>query len=100
MSGDHNQYQKPTSKDNLQVEAMKPFDQFIRDTFKGAKVDLVTVSFLQMGWNAGVEAEREACARLCEEGVDTVHPTVEAHVMKNFGASVHLANAIRARRES
>jgi hypothetical protein len=23
MSGDHNQYQKPTGKDNLQVEAMK-----------------------------------------------------------------------------
>ena len=43
--------------------------------------------------------EREACARLCETGVDTEHPTVKGHIMKDFGASTHLANAIRARGE-
>jgi hypothetical protein len=41
--------------------------------------------------------EREACARVCEAGVDTEHPTVKGHIMKDFGASTHLANAIRAR---
>lgn len=41
--------------------------------------------------------EREACAKLCEQGVDTEHPTVKGHIMKNFGPSTHLANAIRAR---
>ena len=42
-------------------------------------------------------AEREACAKMCEDGVDTEHPTVEGHIMKNFGASSRLAAAIRAR---
>ena len=45
------------------------------------------------------KAEREACAELCETGVDTEHPTVKGHIMQNFGASTHLANAIRARGE-
>ena len=43
------------------------------------------------------EQEREACAKVCEFGADAMHPTVEGHVMKNFGASTHLAQAIRAR---
>ncbi len=41
--------------------------------------------------------EREACAKLCEQGVDTEHPTVKGHIMKDFGRSSHLAKAIRAR---
>ena len=41
--------------------------------------------------------EREACAELCETGVDTEHPTVKGHIMNNFGASPILAKAIRAR---
>ena len=44
-----------------------------------------------------IAAEREACAKVCESGVDTEHPTVKGHIMKDFGASTHLANAIRAR---
>ena len=42
-------------------------------------------------------AEREACAKVCDVGVDTEHPTVKGHIMKNFGASSTLAAAIRAR---
>ena len=42
-----------------------------------------------------VEKERERCARVCENGVDTEHPTVKGHIMKNFGVSSHLAAAIR-----
>ena len=42
-------------------------------------------------------AEREACAKLCETGVDTEHPIVKTHIIKDFGASTHLASAIRAR---
>jgi len=42
-------------------------------------------------------AEREACAKLCASGIDTEHPTVKGHIMKNFGVSSHLAAAIRAR---
>ena len=42
-------------------------------------------------------AEREECAKVCENGVDTEHPTVKGHIMKMFGASSHLAAAIRAR---
>ena len=41
--------------------------------------------------------EREACAKLCETGIDTEHPTVKGHIMNNFGASSLLAEAIRAR---
>jgi hypothetical protein len=44
-----------------------------------------------------MKIEREACAKVCETGVDTEHPTVKGHIMKDFGASTHLANAIRAR---
>ena len=42
-------------------------------------------------------AEREACAKVCESGVDYEHPTVKGHIMENFGHSRLLANAIRAR---
>jgi hypothetical protein len=42
-------------------------------------------------------AEREACANVCDKGVDTEHPTVKGHIMKDFGASSLLAAAIRAR---
>ena len=45
-------------------------------------------------------AEREACAKLCELGADAMHPTVRDHLMKNFGGSTHLAQAIRARGET
>jgi len=41
--------------------------------------------------------EREACAKVCEQGVDTEHPTVKGHIMNNFGKSELLAKAIRAR---
>jgi hypothetical protein len=44
-----------------------------------------------------VEAEREACAKVCETGVDTEHPIVKGHIMQNFGQSKLLARAIRAR---
>jgi hypothetical protein len=47
--------------------------------------------------NAYVQAEREACAKLCDKGVDTEHPTVKGHIMKDFGRSSLLAKAIRAR---
>ena len=43
------------------------------------------------------EAEREACAKVCETGVDTEHPIVKGHIMQNFGQSKLLARAIRAR---
>jgi hypothetical protein len=43
------------------------------------------------------EAEREACAKVCETGVDTEHPIVKGHIMRNFGGSKLLAKAIRAR---
>ena len=46
-----------------------------------------------------VAIEREACAKVCETGVDTEHPTVKGHIMNNFGASPILAKAIRARGE-
>jgi hypothetical protein len=44
-----------------------------------------------------VEAEREACAKVCETGVDTEHPIVKGHIMRNFWKSNFLAQAIRAR---
>jgi hypothetical protein len=41
--------------------------------------------------------EREACAKVCEAGVDYEHPTVKGHIMENFGHSRLLAKAIRSR---
>jgi hypothetical protein len=41
--------------------------------------------------------EREACAKVCEIGVDYEHPTVKGHIMENFGHSRLLAKAIRER---
>ena len=40
--------------------------------------------------------QAEADAKLCESGVDTAHPTVPNIIMPKFGASSHLAAAIRA----
>lgn len=54
----------------------------------------------QEGYEAGKQAEREACAKVCANGVDTEHPTVKGHIMKDFGASSLLAAAIRARGET
>ena len=50
---------------------------------------------LQVKLAESVAAERERCAKVCETGVDTEHPTVKGHIMKNFGVSSHLAAAIR-----
>lgn len=44
-----------------------------------------------------VAAEREECAKVCDAGVDTEHPIVKGHIMKGFGKSTLLADAIRAR---
>lgn len=44
-------------------------------------------------------AEREACAKVCEEGVDMQHPVIKKHIMKAFEKSPLLAAAIRARGE-
>jgi hypothetical protein len=45
---------------------------------------------------ACARAALEWAAKLCETGVDTPHPTVAGVVMRNFGASIVLARAIRA----
>ena len=37
MSGDHNQYQKPTSKDRLQVEAMRQAFDFLHELWEMRK---------------------------------------------------------------
>ena len=59
----------------------------------------ITYEQVEKWIEAAVLAEREACAKVCEEGVDTEHPIVKGHIMKNFGSSDHLAAAIRARGE-
>jgi len=71
---------------------------------------LVKQSYVENDWDRHLDTaklikliradEREACAKVCEDGVDTEHPTVKGHIMKNFGSSAHLAKAIRARRET
>jgi len=52
---------------------------------------------LQTSHDEGVREEREACAKMAEEGVDVQHPTVKDHIMKNWGADPHIAQAIRQR---
>ncbi len=44
--------------------------------------------------------EREACAKVCEQGVQYQHPTVRGHIIKNFGKSELLAKAIRERTQA
>lgn len=53
------------------------FNEFIKETFNGQMVDLMTVSLIQMGWNAGVEAERDACATAIEELIPLLDPERE-----------------------
>ncbi len=47
-----------------------------------------------------LEAEIEACAKVCEQGVQYQHPTVRGHIIKNFGKSELLAKAIRERTQA
>ena len=47
----------------------------------------------------GAKQEREACAKVCDVGVDYPHPTVKGVVLKDFGSSELLAKAIRVRGE-
>jgi hypothetical protein len=76
------------------VGVIKAFEALVR-------ADERNRTWTQKHWTeyeqAIVQAEREACAKVCEDGVDTEHPTVKGHIMKNFGSSSHLAAAIRAR---
>ena len=65
-------------------ESAKVFFDFIASAFKG-RLEQERAD------------EREACAKVCEQGVDTEHPTVKGHIMKDLGASKLLAAAIRAR---
>jgi hypothetical protein len=60
-----------------------------------AKHDLAILEESYRMIQEAVAAERERCAKVCETGVDTEHPTVKGHIMKNFGVSSHLAAAIR-----
>ena len=52
-----------------------------------------------LAYEAGRKDENEACARMCEEGIDMQHPVIKEHIMKAFEKSPLLAAAIRARRE-
>lgn len=61
------------------------FEEFIKNMFAG-ELDPATIATLQMGWNAGVKAEREACARL-------VHKTLTRPEDPGFA----VAQMIRAR---
>jgi hypothetical protein len=69
------------------VEALKRFEALVRADERDRAIRE----------NAYVLAEREACAKVCEAGVNYEHPTVKGHIMENFGHSRLLANAIRAR---
>jgi len=67
--------------------------------------ELVLEDFRQnpKAWNVSlctpddIAAEREACAKIAEQGVDIPHPTVKNHIMRNFGKSTEIAAAIRER---
>lgn len=56
-------------------------------------------SFAALAAQWGAEQEREACAKVCEVGVDYPHPIVEGVVVKNFFGSKLFAAAIRKRGE-
>ena len=58
------------------------------------------VRFAELARADAIADEREACAKVCENGVDKEHPTVKGHIMKDFGQSTLLAAAIRARGEA
>ncbi len=66
-------------------------------TREESPIVFMRVSELEFELKMAREAEREACAKVCEAGVDYEHPTVKGHIMENFGHSRLLAKAIRAR---
>jgi hypothetical protein len=46
--------------------------------------------------DAAIDLVLEEAAKICDRGVDTEHPIVKGHIMKNFSPSSTLAAAIRA----
>jgi hypothetical protein len=72
-----------------------PLDYYV----SGEYPEKYHIKFLERFAKLVAAKEREACAKLCETGIDTEHPIIKGHIMKDFGASPHLANAIRARGE-
>jgi hypothetical protein len=81
-----------TSSDDEISEQLEAFAKKVRDDYSNKHAQLWLKRI-----DEAVKAEREACAKVCELGVDTEHPTVKGHIMKNFGSSTCLAEAIRAR---
>jgi hypothetical protein len=55
MSGDHNQYQKPTSKDSLQVEAMKQALEALEEIHHGNMTPMA-----ETNWNKAITSLRQA----------------------------------------
>jgi hypothetical protein len=55
MSGDHNQYQKPTSKDSLQVEGEKHM-----------KIELLLDQIIKQAYQGSIEAAEEIATELIE----------------------------------
>jgi chloramphenicol 3-O-phosphotransferase len=82
-------------KDRINAEAEAFFD------WPGKEKTHVTTTSMLIFANVIAEMaraeEREACAALCDAGVDMQHPAVTNHVMRNFGPSNVLAQAIRLR---
>jgi hypothetical protein len=52
-----------------------------------------------LGYRKGLKQGLLRAAEICENGVDTPHPTVKEHIMRNFGKSPTLSKAIRAEAE-
>jgi hypothetical protein len=55
MSGDHNQYQKPTSKDSLQVEAMKQALEALEEIHHGNMTPMA-----ETNWNKAITSLHQA----------------------------------------
>lgn len=86
-------FAKIVRADERLIERKKWMQVFTDPENQPSQFGTVTVEYVQRE----IADEREACAKVCENGVDTEHPTVKGHIMKDFGQSRLLATAIRAR---
>lgn len=77
-----------TSDEN---ECLERADRLLAEGVNGDRGSIAAMIY------EAVQAEREACAKIAEDGTDETHPTVRGHIMRKFGRSPAIAAAIRAR---
>lgn len=82
--------------DGVEIEQMQAFAQLVA-AHTLANVDPSKFMSYQEGYEAGAAAEREACAKVCDDRVSAYKYATDPWAQEHINEARHLGAAIRAR---